>query len=340
MGNNYQVDQAGRFTGVLVCPKSFIIPVNAKIIPDSPDTNLGYFSECSKTVESISAEESCQLTHIGTYAFTKFDQLQSLDLSNCLYLVYLGLHCFSSCTKLSSLKLNDNLQILSGASFRFCPLLMTFVIKPSLSFINGESFFATNVSFSIEGENQYFAIYENNVYNKNLSTLIAVSFNTKDLCLPKETTTLGYCCFSSSSLVTINIPESVKTFQSYSFHYSRFLQQLTIRAPITEVNQSTFHNLPELISLWLPDSLTNIKAPFLNVCPKLQAIRFSSSLQSVDPNSVLSSPSIKYIYNLNSHTRSLLWDSGIPRRALTLFTCAKSNFDSLPLLRIFLFFFI
>ena len=100
------------------------------------------------------------------------------------------------------------------------------------------------------------------------------------------------------------------------FHYSTHLQQLTIRAPITEILDNTFMDIPELISLWLPDSLITIKAQFLVNCPKLEAIRFSNRLFSVEANSITSCSHIKFIYNLNSHTRTLLWNSGIPHQAL------------------------
>ena len=269
MTSIYQLDGQGQLTGVTSCPNSFVIPANTKLIPDSPQ-DAGIFRQCSEIVESITAASNCQITYIGRFAFQDFVQLQSLDLSNCMSLSILALHCFADCKKLSSIKLNDKLGQIQAAAFSGCPLSMTFVIKPSLSYLIGESFFGTNVSFAIEGENQNFEIYENNVYNKNLSTLIVVSYSTTDLRLPKETTTIGYCCFSCSSLVTVNIPQSVQTLERYAFHNSQHIQQLTIRAPITEVLENTFMSIPELVSLWLPDSLTTIKASFLHNCPNLE----------------------------------------------------------------------
>ena len=338
MSDVYQIHD-GELTSVTECPANFVIPASVSSIPNSTERSL--FHNCLDVVESIKAQDGCKITSIGQYAFSYCTKLVSVDLSNCHELQKIGIYTFAYCTKLSLIKLNNELISLGNSAFRSTSFSGTFTLNPVLEKFTGEAFFSSNASFAVHENNPSFVIYENNVYTKSLITLIAVSFSTEDLKLPLQTTTIGFCCFASSSIKTVNIPSSITTLSRYAFHDSRYLEQLTINSPITSIEVMTFHSLPHLKSLWLPDTLTQIKAPFLEYVPELQAIRFSDSLESVEPNSFVNVPNIRYIYNLDYKKRELLWSSGIPRIALDrgFFTCKYLSFSYQTLIKTLLFFF-
>jgi hypothetical protein len=272
---------------------------------------LGSYSD---TITSLSAEQESKLTTISSYSFYQCVNLRAVDLSNCNVLKQIGLYSFAYCSSLSSLVLPTNIQEILGSSFRSTKLNQTINIHKATSF-TGESFLYSNTSFEVDEDNSKYAFYENNIYSKSFDVLIAVSFSTKVLKLHHETKTIGYCCFSSSSLESIYIPPTTEAFQTHTFHCARFTKHIVIESQITEFPKDCLLEVPSIVSLWLPDSLVNLKANSFNL-PSLISIRVSDSIEVAEQNTFVGCNNVRYVYSLDNHKRNVLINSGIPRRAL------------------------
>jgi len=189
-------------------------------------------------------------------------------------------------------------------------------ITETLRIFTGEAFFNCNISFNVV-KSSLFALYEGNVYDSTYKTLVAVSYSTKELVFHPNTKAIGHCAFSTSSLEHLIVNNNI-SLDNYAIHAARCLRTLVIESYITKLNSDALNDMPNLESIWLPDSLVDFKVNSLQEMEKLQTIRVSDKIASAEPGSFVLCENIRFVHSLNIHKINVLWNSGIPKRALQL----------------------
>ena len=296
------------------------IPKNVVAIDDG--SNVDYvFQKARLNLKSVSFEANSQLQEIGKYAFHYCTKLETIDLSNCNSLTNINNWAFSYCYSLKTLRLTSSIKSLQENAFRSVHVNMSFDLS-NLVYIEGISFVNTSFSFNCSNSSTLLREYENNIYNIDYTKLQFVSFSTKTLRIHEKTTTIGNCCFSSSSLEEIILPPQIKAYSNWAWHMNDYVKKIVFSegTKTIAVNYLLLSYLPRLEIIYFPEGLKEMKGPIIDECQKLKIIHFPSTLKTIEEGS-FDVPSTKFVTYEKSQYFTLL-KAGIPRSALLHFHTA------------------
>ena len=158
--------------------------------------------------------------------------------------------------------------------------------------------------------------YENNIYSSDFNTLRLVSFSTKNLKLHQDTTIIGTCAFSSSSLEAIFLPEQIQTLEKYAFHMNQNLIAIYLSPNISSINEKTIFSLQNLEVLYIPEGVTTINQTAFSECPNIKFINIPTTLTNISPSSFLIEMPTKLHVSYDNSQFELLYQAGIPNKIL------------------------
>ena len=110
----------------------------------------------------------------------------------------------------------------------------------------------------------------------------------------------GYC----HSLVSITIPDSIKSIDIYAFIDCNSLVSITIPDGVTSIKASTFSGCSSLTSITIPDSVTSIGDNAFRECSSLESLTIPDSVTSIGDFAFYECSSLKVI-NMKPSTAPL-----------------------------------
>lgn len=168
---------------------------------------------------------------------------------------------FSDCTLLTGIEIPDSIQWIGAGAFQNCSSLESITI-PFVGF-NGKSDNGIKVHFGyIFGFTSERGTYEYGHY----SSLLRQSGNTKYYD--------NYTCFIPDSLTTV-ILTGGSTIKDSAFNNCSSLVSIVIPDGITEISWDAFSGCTSLTSIAIPDSVTIIYSDAFNFCTSLKSVYIS-----------------------------------------------------------------
>ncbi|EAY17841.1 surface antigen BspA-like [Trichomonas vaginalis G3] len=195
------------------------------------------------------------LLEIGDYAFQYIYQLTNIIIPASVKII--GYRSFCMCNELQnvSFPVGSNLTSLTTDVFAGTKIT-SFQIPEKVSDIDGEAFGSKKfTNISVHPNNNYLILDGNAVYSKNKSILYFIC-NKTEYEIPNTVTTIGYNCFSYSSIETIIIPNSVTTIEGLCFHDSH-IKTIEIPNSITSINELCFYS-SYIETVIIPNTTTTI----------------------------------------------------------------------------------
>lgn len=116
---------------------------------------------------------------------------------------------------------------------------------------------------------------------------------TGDIVIPEEIKVNGetylveriaYSAFSSRSLLTVEVPKSVKKIDSFAFNGCSSLISVILPNSITTIEEGTFSNCSSLVSITIPSTVTTIEKWAFNNCTALAFVIITNSVKSIGYN--------------------------------------------------------
>ena len=116
---------------------------------------------------------------------------------------------------------------------------------------------------------------------------------TGDIVIPEEIKVNGetylveriaYSAFSSRSLLTVEVPKSVKKIDSFAFNGCSSLISVILPNSITTIEEGTFSNCSSLVSITIPSTVTTIEKWAFLGCTALAFVIISNSVKSIGYN--------------------------------------------------------
>lgn len=249
---------------------SIIIPTNVEKIEEKA------FCGCELL---ISIELSDRLTYIGANAFMDCKSLISINLPEGL--TYIGATAFQNCSILSSITIPTTVTSIGNNAFDGCTNLKTIVwnAKHCIDFTSGDVAPFNTEYKEYKGNGQGFSYYRKNEYTTS------ITFGNNVEYIP------AYLCYNFFSLLTLDIPNSVKeigesAFYSY-FHAANLygednnLTSLSLGTGLEKIGAYAFYYRTKLSSITIPDNCTTICPYAFFACDHLSSITLGKRISTI-----------------------------------------------------------
>ena len=105
--------------------------------------------------------------------------------------------------------------------------------------------------------------------------------NISDVELPVSLNRIGVGAFSGSSVITVDIPDSVTNIGTSAFTYCRSLTSCTIGSGVTSIGDNAFRGCTSLTNTNLPNSLRTIGASAFTNCTSLTNVTIPSGVTNI-----------------------------------------------------------
>jgi len=160
---------------------------------------------------------------------------------------------FSSCSNLRSVKFSSRVKYLGLGVFEDCNKIE---------------------NFEVDGKNEAFTSIDNVLFTKDMTKLIQypVGRSETTYSVPSSVTSIARKAFSTSSLKTITLTNSITEIGEYAFYNCKELNSIKLPKDLVTIESSTFLGCTKLKSLVLPGSLRFIKSGAFD--PSLETITF------------------------------------------------------------------
>ena len=260
---------------------------------------------------------------ISGSAFRDCTGLSSITIPNSVTTINTG--TFNNCTGLTAISLPNSVTTIGDDAFRGCTGLTSIVIPNSVTSIGHFAFynctslsaitFPTSITsvgylaFSLTCwyENQPDGvIYINNVlycYKGTMPANTSIIINNGvtsisngafqgypliSITIPNSLKSIGMTAFAGCTrLTSITIPNSVTTIESSAFADCTGLTSITIPDSVTIINHDVFSGCTGLTSVTIPNSVTTIGAYAFHNCTNLFSITIPSSVTTIGKNAFL-----------------------------------------------------
>ena len=98
-----------------------------------------------------------------------------------------------------------------------------------------------------------------------------------------EVLVIGHILYSAKNYDgNLEIPDTIKTIQSFAFSGNEQLTAVTIPTSVTTIGEGAFQECSNLTSITLPDSITKIGGGAFTGCTSLQSIHLSNRLKTME----------------------------------------------------------
>ena len=201
------------------------------------------------------------VTTVGDYAFSFYTNLINLSLPNTLKII--GKNAFDTCEKLTSLIIPDGCTTIGYGAFLYCSGLNTITLPNSLTSIRDYAFascwniesliipekveFIGELAFRATTKLNTIRVDSNNTtFDSRNDCNAIIETNTNKLRLgcsstiiPNDIVIIGEGAFHSQNL-SVTIPQSVKTVESWAFNGSSGQIKILCKTPPTIEHQNVF----------------------------------------------------------------------------------------------------
>lgn len=182
-----------------------------------------------------------------------------LDMSQTVGIAVLP--SFQNCDGLCELLLPEGITTLG--SFWDCSYLENLYIPSTVTSVNGDYFMYAPTNIVVAENSPYFKNSGNALYSKDGKTLVMYSNKNEvdsSFSVPAEVEVIGANAFANSKIKTI-------TFES--------------NVTMKKIEQNAFDRASNLVSIDLPDSVTELGRNLFVYCNKLQSVELPASLKKI-----------------------------------------------------------
>lgn len=220
---------------------------------------------------------------IGDGAFNNCIYLESINIPDSV--TEIGFMAFSGCVRLASIRLPEGLQVIDGGAFEFCEQLVTVECDSlnNLKYLDSDAFWET---YWFNRQPDGFVFLGSNLLKfkgKAPSTLV-IPDGTR---LIAEQAFYGDETDASKVIKTAIIPEGVK-YITGAFTGLYELVSVELPESITEIGEDAFYHCWSLTTINLPSGLTYIGAYAFSGCKSLDEATKERILQINTNNTPLS----------------------------------------------------
>ncbi len=204
---------------------------------------------------SLDLSQTTGLTSIGDNAFGRCNSLISVNIPNSV--TSIGNFAFFGCSSLTSVTIPNSVTSIGDHAFSDCSNLKSLNIPDSVtSILWGITAGCTSLTeLTVSENNSAYKSYENCIYTKDGTTLMA----------------------AAGGLTSVTILESVTTIFSSVFANFNNLTSVTIPDGVTSIGANAFFGCSNLTSVTIPNSVTSIKAYAFYDCSNLTAVNYKGT---------------------------------------------------------------
>ena len=242
-------------------------------IPNSVTSigNSAFFGCSSLTSVSIPSN----ITSIKNGTFYGCSGLTSITIPNSV--TSIGDTAFKNCSGLTSVTIPNSVTSIGNSAFSGCSGLTSVTIPNSVTSIGGGAFYNCSGLTSVTIPNSVTYIGRLAFYNcSGLTTLNFNAINCQDF-----EAYYNYYPFSSTSLTTVNIGDSVQRIPGNFVRNCSSLTSVTIPNNVTSIGDTAFRGCSGLTSVILPNSLTSIGSSAFSGCSGLTSVTIPNSVTSI-----------------------------------------------------------
>lgn len=202
------------------------------------------FNQC-KTLKSVSLPET--VTSVGSGAFQSCSNLESIYLPDGITIIESAV--FNGCGKLCDLVLPKGLTTIEEAAFSGCDSITT--IELPEAFTTMDSRWGHNVFGGCSRLQRFSGKFASEdgrciIMDKEVRSFAPAGITTYSV--PDGVESIGGAAFEHSTLVSLNLPETVSVIKDYAFMYCTLLETLHIPEAVISVGTSAFSHCDSLAS--------------------------------------------------------------------------------------------
>lgn len=239
------------------------------------------------------------VTTIGMAAFENCVSLAQIVIPN--NVTSIGVNAFANCTSLAKVKININLSRFGLGAFSSCPNITDLEVTDPTGLIAGvaNNFGTelarigltkiTEISLPNHVKNIAGFAFQNIdwlttlIINGGLTTVGASAFRGSSLIsieLPESLISIDDSAFRSSNLIDIIIPDNVTTIGEYAFANTR-LASIDLPNGLSQISKGLFENCSLLAIVNIPASVTSIEQEAFANCVLLAGLTLPENLESI-----------------------------------------------------------
>ena len=244
------------------------------------------------------------LRHIGMYAFAGCSNLVSMYIPE--NVTEIESRAFAECVRLSTIAFTGQSKLLTigKEAFFACGKLRTLELPMSLQSVNGAAFVGTSAltTIRVQSGNQYFKSEDGVLFDVSGETLVAYPaahgtsyeipasvktvghyafYGAKVIFLDLgQIQTIGVSAFARTSVLTVNIPDTVTVMEMAAFRQSA-VREVTIGTGLTEISVEAFEKCVSLSVVHISDGIEIIGDRAFSTCPSLSSVYIPSGVSEI-----------------------------------------------------------
>ena len=254
-------------------------------VPSSVETiEIAAFE--NKQIKTIEFENVNNILSIGDSAFSG-SSLETITLSN--KLTSIRPYTFSNAKSLTTIKIPSSIQEICEYSFYECNSLETITFEGS--------------SESISNRHRLFSTSE-------LTSIGKFAFSgctqLKDFELPSSVLHINESSFSYYPETTFRLPKDLSYLGPNAFSHSN-IQEFQIEGieTLTTLLSYSFSNLPELLTLTIPDSVETIETDSIRNCSKLKTVTLGAHVTKINDKAFNNLESLENVSLIDTNVQTL-----------------------------------